>query len=68
MSEEMSIKQQKKNWIHLAGCDWSQLSASDWSQVLMLRPDLVDKFESIERDWSKDNESDDIEEILQDSP
>ena len=25
-SEEMSIKQQqKKNWIHLAGCDWSQL-------------------------------------------
>lgn len=26
MSEEMSIKQQqKKNWIHLAGCDWSQL-------------------------------------------
>lgn len=26
MSEEMSIKQQqKKIWIHLAGCDWSQL-------------------------------------------
>ena len=26
MSEEMSIKQQKKkNWIPLAGCDWAQL-------------------------------------------
>ncbi len=27
MSEEMSIKQQKKkkNWIHLTGCDWAQL-------------------------------------------
>ena len=53
---------------HLDGCDFSQLSASDWSQVLMLRPDLVDKFESIERDWSKDDASDDVEEILQDSP
>ena len=33
----------------------------------MLRPDLVDKLESIARDWSKDDESDDIEEILNDS-
>ena len=54
--------------LHLGECDFTQLTASDWSQVLALRPDLVDKFESIERDWSKDNESDDIEEILQDSP
>ena len=54
--------------LHLDECDFTQLTASDWSQVLALRPDLVDKFESIERDWSKDNESDDIEEILQDSP
>ena len=33
----------------------------------MFRPDLVDKFEAIERDRSKDDESDDVEEILQDS-
>ena len=69
MSEEMSIKQQqKKNWIHLDECDFSQLTASDWSHVLVLRPDLVDKFESIKRDWSKDDDQDDIELILQDSP
>ena len=54
--------------LRLDECDFSQLTASDWSHVLVLRPDLVDKFESIERDWSKDDESDDIEEILQDSP
>ena len=46
-------------------CDFSQLTASDWSQVLVLRPDLVGKFESIERDWSKDDEIDDVEAILQ---
>ena len=69
MSEDMSIKQQqKKNWIHLDECDFSQLTASDWSHILVLRPDLVDKFESIERDWSKDDDQDDIEQILQDSP
>ena len=54
--------------LHLDECDFSQLTASDWSLVLTLRPDLVDKFESIERDWSKDDESNDIEEILRDSP
>ena len=54
--------------LHLDACDFTQLTATDWSQVLMLRPDLVDKFESVERDWSKDDESDGIEEILQDSP
>ena len=53
--------------LHLGECDFTQLTASDWSQVLALRPDLVGKFESIERDWSKDDETDDIEEILQDS-
>ena len=53
--------------LHLDECDFSQLSASDWSQVLVLRPDLADKFESIERDWSKDDESKDIEEFFQDS-
>ena len=54
--------------LHLDECDFSQLTASDWSQVLVLRPDLVGKFESIERDWSKDEVTDDIEEILKDSP
>lgn len=54
--------------LHLDECDFSQLTASDWSQVLVLRPDLVGKFEAIERDWSKDEISDDIEEILKDSP
>ena len=39
---------------------------TNWSQ-LQLSPDLADKFESIERDWSKDDESKDIEEFLQDS-
>ena len=53
--------------LHLDECDFSQLTASDWSQVLVLRPDLVGKFESIERDWSKDDEIDDVEEILQGS-
>ena len=46
--------------LHLDACDFTQLTASDWSQVLALRPDLVDKFESIERDWSKDDETDDF--------
>lgn len=53
--------------LHIDECNFSQLTASDWSQILVLRPDLVGKFESIERDWSKDDETDDIEEILQDS-
>ena len=53
--------------LHIDECDFSQLTASDWSQVLVLRPDLVGKFESIERDWSKDDEIDDVEEILQGS-
>ena len=38
--------------LHLDECDFTQLTASDWS--LALRPDLVDKFESIEHDWAKD--------------
>ena len=54
--------------LHLDECDYSTLTASDWSNVLALRPDLADKFESIDRDWSKDDECNDIEEILQDSP
>ena len=53
--------------LHIDECDFSQLTASDWSQVLVLRPDLVGKFESIERDWSKDDEIDDVEDILQGS-
>ena len=53
--------------LHLDECDFSQLTAYDWSQVLMLRPDLAGRFESIERDWSKDGESNDIDEILKDS-
>lgn len=44
--------------LHLDACDFTQLSASDWSQVLALRPDLVDKFESIERDWDEDDKFD----------
>ena len=54
--------------LHLDACDFTQLTATDWCHVLVLRPDLVDKFESVERDRSKDDESDDIEEILRDSP
>lgn len=54
--------------LHLDACDFTQLTATDWCHVLVLWPYLVDKFESIERDWSKDNEYDDIGEILQDSP
>ena len=51
--------------LHLDECDFSQLTASDWSSVLVLRPDLVDKFESIEHDWKKDESgSDELDEIL----
>lgn len=50
--------------LNIDECDFSQLTASDWSQVLVLRPDLVGKFESIDRcDWRKDDEIDDVEDI-----
>jgi len=45
--------------LYLDKCDFSQLSASNWSEVLAVRPDLVDKFESVERDWGKDDGLDD---------
>lgn len=50
--------------LHLDECDFSQLTASDWSQVLVLRPDLVDKFDAVERDWSKDGDADGLDVIL----
>ena len=43
MSEEMSIKQQKKNWIHLAGCDWSKLDGEDWAMLLRRQPRFAEK-------------------------
>ena len=51
--------------LRLDECDFSQLTASDWSNVLALRPDLVDKFESIEHDWARDESvGDELDEIL----
>ena len=42
-------------------CDFSQLSASDWISVLSYRPELAPKFESVERDWDKDDEFDPLD-------
>jgi len=49
--------------LYLDKCDFSQLSASDWSEVLAVRPDLVGKFESVERDWDKDEEFDPVPDL-----
>ena len=56
--------------LYLDKLDFSQLSASDWSEVLALRPDLVGKFESVERDWDKDYEPADLLDFgaIQDAP
>lgn len=35
-------------------CDFSTLTAHDWCGVLAFRPDLVDRFESSNRDWTAD--------------
>lgn len=52
---------------HLDECDFAQLTSSDWSCVLALRPDLAEKFESVDHDWEIDEKIDDADEIMRDS-